>query len=35
MQVLLDKSTPHTLYRWLGLAALLVVYAVRVYFLQG
>lgn len=34
-QVLLDKSTPHIAYRWIGLAALLLVYGVRVYFLQG
>lgn len=35
VQVLLDKSTPHTLYRWLALAAVLLMYAVRVYLLQG
>jgi len=35
VQVLLDKSTPHALYRWLALAAVLLIYAVRVYLLQG
>ncbi|KAL4440327.1 hypothetical protein ABPG75_003328 [Micractinium tetrahymenae] len=35
LQVLLDKSTPHTLYRWLGLVAVLLLYAVRVYLLKG
>lgn len=34
-QVLLDKSTPHITYRWIALAALLLLYGVRVYFLQG
>lgn len=34
-QVLLDKSTPHLAYRWVALAALLLLYAVRVYFLKG
>ncbi|EFN54082.1 hypothetical protein CHLNCDRAFT_25335, partial [Chlorella variabilis] len=34
-QVLLDKSTPHILYRWLGLAGVVLIYAVRVFFLQG
>lgn len=35
LQVLLDKSTPHTLYRWLALAAVALLYALRVYYLQG
>ena len=35
LQVLLDRSTPHALYRWLGLAALLLVYGIRVFLLQG
>lgn len=35
LQVLLDKSTPHLAYRWVALAALLLLYAVRVYFLKG
>ena len=34
-QVLLDKSTPHTAPRWLALAALFLLYGVRVYYLQG
>lgn len=34
-QVLLDKSTPHTLYRWLALTAVLILYAIRVYLLKG
>ncbi len=35
LQVLLDKSTPHTLYRWLALTAVLILYAIRVYLLKG
>lgn len=35
LQVILDKSTPHTLHRWLVYVAVLTVYAVRVYFLHG
>lgn len=35
VQVLLDRSTPFVLYRWLGLLAVALIYAVRVYFLQG
>ncbi|KAI3431483.1 hypothetical protein D9Q98_004534 [Chlorella vulgaris] len=35
LQVLLDKSTPHILYRWLALAAVVCMYGVRVFFLQG
>ncbi|KAJ3683107.1 hypothetical protein LUZ60_013334 [Juncus effusus] len=31
----LDKSTPHTLYRWAGTAGLGLLYLLRVYFLQG
>jgi hypothetical protein len=33
--VLLDRSTPHTLYRWLAMAAVLLIYVLRVFFLQG
>ena len=35
LQVLLDKSTPFMLYRWLALGALLLVYALRVFLLKG
>ena len=34
-QLLLDKSTPHTAPRWLGLALLFLLYGIRVYYLQG
>ncbi|XP_051145529.1 protein RER1B-like [Andrographis paniculata] len=34
-QYYLDKSTPHALYRWIGTFAILFVYALRVYYLQG
>lgn len=34
-QVLLDRSTPFILYRWLALLGVALIYAVRVYFLHG
>ncbi|KAI8542114.1 hypothetical protein RHMOL_Rhmol08G0113900 [Rhododendron molle] len=34
-QHLLDKSTPFVLHRWLAFAAVAIVYAVRVYFVEG
>ncbi|KAK9670346.1 hypothetical protein RND81_13G195400 [Saponaria officinalis] len=34
-QHFLDKSTPHILYRWIGLCLIALIYAVRVYFVQG
>ena len=34
-QYYLDKSTPYSMYRWIGTAVLLVIYAVRVYYVQG
>lgn len=34
-QHLLDKSTPHMLYRWIATLAVAFIYAVRVYFVQG
>lgn len=34
-QHLLDKSTPHVLRRWIGFAAIVFIYALRVYFVQG
>lgn len=35
LQFYLDKTTPHTNARWIGLAALLTIYGIRVFFLQG
>jgi hypothetical protein len=35
LQRFLDKTAPFKLYRWLALLALVLVYAVRTYFLQG
>jgi len=35
LQLLLDRSTPHTTARWIGLLILFIIYGVRVYFLQG
>ncbi|WOK94184.1 hypothetical protein Cni_G02886 [Canna indica] len=34
-QYYLDRSTPHTIGRWLGTAAVVVIYFLRVYFVQG
>ncbi|KAL3505126.1 hypothetical protein ACH5RR_034967 [Cinchona calisaya] len=34
-QHVLDKSTPQVLYRWIFLAAIAFIYAVRVYLLEG
>ncbi|XP_042061950.1 protein RER1A-like [Salvia splendens] len=34
-QHLLDKSTPLVLYRWIFLAAIAAVFALRIYFVQG
>lgn len=34
-QYYLDKSTPHAVYRWIGTCVLLVLYALRVYYVQG
>ncbi|KAK4584731.1 hypothetical protein RGQ29_022435 [Quercus rubra] len=34
-QHLLDKSTPHVLNRWIAVVVIALIYAVRVYFLQG
>ncbi|CAA0827433.1 Protein RER1B [Striga hermonthica] len=34
-QYYLDKSTPHSLYRWIATFSLVCVYALRVYYLQG
>lgn len=35
LQYYLDKSTPHATWRWLGLLAFILIYAIRVYFLRG
>lgn len=34
-QYYLDKSTPHTVYRWIGTFLIGVIYFLRVYYLQG
>ncbi|XP_075511253.1 protein RER1A-like [Primulina tabacum] len=34
-QYFLDKSTPHTSYRWIGTFVLVLIYALRVYYVQG
>ncbi|KAK9049901.1 hypothetical protein SSX86_031132 [Deinandra increscens subsp. villosa] len=34
-QFYLDKTTPHAVYRWIATAVLAVVYALRVYYVQG
>lgn len=34
-QYYLDKSTPHTTYRWIGTLVLIVIFALRVYYVQG
>lgn len=34
-QHLLDKSVPHILYRWIGCLAVIFIYALRVYLVQG
>lgn len=34
-QYLLDKSSPHPLYRWIVFGAVLILYLLRVYLLDG
>ncbi|KAJ9551705.1 hypothetical protein OSB04_015750 [Centaurea solstitialis] len=34
-QFYLDKTTPHAVYRWIGTGALVFLYALRVYYVQG
>lgn len=34
-QYILDKSSPHPLYRWLFFLACAFIYALRVYFVNG
>ncbi|XP_023007341.1 protein RER1A-like [Cucurbita maxima] len=34
-QYYLDKTTPHTVYRWIGTLFVVAIYALRVYYIQG
>lgn len=34
-QYFLDRSTPHTVQRWLGTLAVATIYVLRVYYIQG
>ncbi|KAJ8763368.1 hypothetical protein K2173_002251 [Erythroxylum novogranatense] len=34
-QYYLDKTTPHTLYRWIGTLVVMAIYSMRVYYVQG
>ncbi|XP_047329751.1 protein RER1B-like isoform X2 [Impatiens glandulifera] len=34
-QFYLDKTTPHSVYRWIGTFVLGIIYALRVFYLQG
>jgi hypothetical protein len=34
-QYLLDKASPHIMYRWVGFTAMLLLYVVRVYLVNG
>lgn len=34
-QYYLDRSTPHTLHRWLGTLVVAMIYILRVYYVQG
>ncbi|XWS45445.1 hypothetical protein CRYUN_Cryun15aG0137500 [Craigia yunnanensis] len=34
-QYFLDRSTPHTIQRWLGTLAVAMIYVLRVYYVQG
>uniref|UniRef100_A0A5B6YZ37 Protein RER1 n=1 Tax=Davidia involucrata TaxID=16924 RepID=A0A5B6YZ37_DAVIN len=34
-QFYLDKTTPHAVYRWVGIAVFASIYALRVYYVQG
>lgn len=34
-QYYLDKTTPHTTYRWVGALVAVAIYALRVYYVQG
>ncbi|KAM7264649.1 hypothetical protein ACFE04_002332 [Oxalis oulophora] len=35
LQHVLDKSVPHVLYRWIGCLVMVLIYAVRVYLIEG
>ena len=34
-QFYLDKTTPHATYRWIGTATLAILFALRVFYVQG
>ncbi|KAF7810880.1 protein RER1B-like [Senna tora] len=34
-QYYLDKTTPHTTYRWIGTSVLILIYVLRVYYVEG
>ena len=34
-QFYLDRTTPYAVYRWIGTAVLALLYALRVYYIQG
>ncbi|KAK8476874.1 hypothetical protein V6N11_021466 [Hibiscus sabdariffa] len=34
-QYYLDKTTPHTAYRWIGTLVIVAIYCLRVYYVQG
>lgn len=34
-QYYLDKTTPHTVYRWIGSAAVVAIYCLRVFYVEG
>lgn len=34
-QFYLDKTTPHAVYRWIGTAVFALLYALRIYYVQG
>ena len=34
-QYLLDKTSPHTMYRWIGFTIVMIGYVLRVYLLNG
>ncbi|KAK9867041.1 hypothetical protein WJX84_011432 [Apatococcus fuscideae] len=35
LQYYLDKSTPHSTWRWLALVGFILIYAIRVFYLKG
>lgn len=34
-QYYLDKTTPHSVYRWIGTLVIAAIYCLRVYYIQG